>query len=138
MKFKNSKFYKTLEYKEVNFLFGTYYFFTNFVISEINEGEDFDWEKAKLTIAEILNFYGKDSRIGFIINRVNKYSIDPQNWIKTKKNYDFMAASVIITYEESSRKAADLDKYFAKNKIKICQSLDEAITWIKDFNGLNN
>lgn len=133
MKFKNSKLSNTLKHKEVNFNFGTYYFFDTFLIAEINEGIHFDWEKAELTIQEILKYYGEHARIGYISNRTNNYSIDPQNWIKSQEDYNFMIASAIITYENSSYKVATLEKYFSKKKLKRCHSIEEAITWIEQF-----
>ena len=133
MTFKNSNLYNTLKHKEVNLPFGNYYFFDTFLIAEINDGIHFDWEKAELTIQEILKFYGKDARIGYISNRTNNYSIDPQNWIKSQQDYNFMIASAIVAYEDISYKVATLEKHFSKKKLKRCHSIEEAITWIEAF-----
>jgi len=133
MLFKNSVFFNTLDHKEITFAFGTYYFLKNFVISEVNEGEDFTWEKAKQVIDEILKFYKKNTRICFIINRVNKYSVDPQNWIKAQKKHQFMAASAIVTYNNTSYKVTSLEKYFSELEIKNCESLDKAIIWTQSL-----
>ena len=61
---------------------GTYYFFEKFIISEISSGVVFDWALAKEIIDVANAFYGEDINISYISNRVNKYSLNPIDWIK--------------------------------------------------------
>ena len=130
MQFKNSKYFSSLSHKEIDLPFGKYYFCTKIVISELNEGVHFDWEKCHMIIGKILEFYGENAQIGFISNRINNYSVDPNNWVRAHTEYDFMIASAIVTYQNSSYKVATLEKYFSQKKLKRCFSINEAIEWL--------
>lgn len=46
MKFENSKYFELKHYK-LEMPFGNFYFLETLFISEINEGEHFDWEMKK-------------------------------------------------------------------------------------------
>lgn len=137
MKFEASKFYKELKPFKLELPFGKYYFFDNFLISEIAEGIHFDWNKAEKLIAEIIKFYGKNVQVGFISNRINHYSVDPQNWVKLEKKYTFLTASAIVIYNNSNFMNASIEKQFAKKSIKRCRSLAEAIDWMINLKELN-
>ncbi|WP_147678014.1 hypothetical protein [Algibacter pacificus] len=136
MQFKNSKYFSSLRHNKLEYSFGTYYLCPKFIISEVKEEIHFDWEKAEIVITDLLNFYGKNARIGFISNRINSFSTDPQNWIKVHNKYQFMVAASIVTYSDSSYKVATLEKHFSKKSVKRCQSLDEAITWMENLEEL--
>ncbi|SFD49138.1 hypothetical protein SAMN04489722_110144 [Algibacter lectus] len=125
-----------MTHKEIELPFGTYYFCNNIVISELNEGVHFDWDKCSMMINKILEFYGEDCKIGFISNRINNYSVDPNNWVRAHSEYNFMIASAIIIYQNSSYKVATLEKYFSQKKLKRCLSLEEGITWLQKFKKL--
>lgn len=137
MKFEASKFYKELKPLKLELPFGKYYFFDNFLISEIAEGIHFDWSKAEKLIVEIIKFYGKNVQVGFISNRINHYSVDPQNWVKLEKKHTFIAASAIVIYNNSNFMNASIEKQFAKKSIKRCRSLAEAIDWMINLKEIN-
>ncbi|WP_034039988.1 hypothetical protein [Wocania ichthyoenteri] len=137
MKIEDSEYYKTLNPFKLEMPFGNYYFFEKFIVGELFESIHFDWKKAELLIAEVLNFYGEHAQLGFIANRINHYSVDPQNWVKLEKKYNFISASAIVMYNMSTYMNASIEKQFAKKSIKRCTSLHEAIEWIinlKEFN----
>lgn len=137
MEIEISEFYKTLKPHILKMPFGKYYFFDNFIVSEMYEGIHFDWNMAKKLILEIINFYGENAQLGFISNRVNHYSVDPQNWVKLEKEYTFIVATAIVAYDKNNIMNASLEKYFAKKSIKRCTNLKEAYNWIlnlKEFN----
>ncbi|MDO7135731.1 hypothetical protein [Algibacter lectus] len=136
MEFKKTKYFNSMTHKEIELPFGTYYFCNNIVISELNEGVHFDWDKCSMMINKILEFYGEDCKIGFISNRINNYSVDPNNWVRAHSEYNFMIASAIIIYQNSSYKVATLEKYFSQKKLKRCLSLEEGITWLQKFKKL--
>lgn len=136
MKFEDSEYFKSLNHYKLEMSFGNYYLFEDFFISELNEGIHFDWEKTNLIAAELIEFYGYNKKLAFIANRVNAYSIDPQNWVKGEKEYNIVYATAIITYNPTSYYNVSLEKHFSKNSIKHCSSLKEAIDWansLKDF-----
>ncbi|MCL5128465.1 hypothetical protein [Algibacter sp. L4_22] len=51
-----------------------------------------------MMINKILVFYGEDAKVGFISNKINNYSVDPNNWVRTLTEYNFMVTSAIKYY----------------------------------------
>ncbi|GAA4808918.1 hypothetical protein [Litoribaculum gwangyangense] len=137
MKFEDSIYYKSLNPPKLEFPFGNYYLLEKFVVAELFEGVHFDWEKTKLLIGRIVDFYGENPKIGFISNRINHYSIDPQNWLKWEKEYGFVVASAIVIYNSSNLMNASIEKKFANRRIKSCQSITEAIDWMLNLEELS-
>jgi len=137
MQFKNSNYFRTLKHKKVETCFGVFYFCDKFIISEIKEDLHISWKNIEILIEEVLRYYGTTPRLGYISNRINDYSIDPQNWVKTINKYEnYLVASAVITYNSSSYKIATLEKHFSKNKLERFTSLDEAITWMENIKKL--
>ncbi len=89
MKFEESEYFKSLKHFKLEMPFGNYYLFDFFFLGELNEGVYFDWKKAKLVVSELIDFYGEGNKIGFIANRVNSYSVEPQNWERVEKRIRF-------------------------------------------------
>lgn len=137
MKFEDSKYFKLKHYK-IERPFGHFYLLENFFVSELNEGIHFDWEMIKSVMDEVVLFYGPDAQIGYISNRTNSYSIDPQTWNKVDKMYGVIVAGAIVTYNTMTFMNATLEKQFYKKSIKRCLSLEEAIEWISNLKELKN
>jgi len=133
MQFKNSKYFSRLKHNQLETPYGHFYFCDKFIIAEINEGCHIDWKHLEAFIHEVFNFYGKNPKIGYISNRINNYSIDPQNWVKAQNQYSFLLTSAIVTYKKSSYNVAALEKHFSKLKINRCNSLEEAIHWMENL-----
>ncbi len=137
MTFENSKYFNVLKHSKVEFSFGKFYLFDKFIISEINEGIHFDWDKIQQVIAVLIDYYGSNLKIGYISNRVNPYSIEPQLWIRFQRDFGFIVASAMISYTELNYINASIEKRFSEISIKRCGSLDEAINWTKNLKELN-
>lgn len=136
MKFEESEFSKLKHFK-LEMRFGNFYFLETFFISELNEGVHFNWEMIKRVMDKVVDFYGKDIKLGYISNRVNSYSMSPQAWGKVDRNYGIIIASAIIYYNDFSYKNASLEKLFSKKSIKRCINLDEAIYWMENLKEFN-
>ena len=137
MRFEISKYFNLLPHSKIEFSFGNYYFFENFVISEINEGIHFDWDKILEVIGALMDYYGKEIRIAYISNRVHAYSIEPQLWYKFHKEFDFFIAIATVAYSDFSYINASIEKQFTKISLKRCDDLDQAVSWVhhlKEFN----
>ncbi len=137
MKFESSPHFESLNPHKVELPFGNYFFCKKFVIAEPFEGIHFTWKNASLLIDKIFEYYGEDVRIAYIANRINAYSIDPQNWQKLEKQYDLLVASAIVSYNNGSYLSASVEKQFTSASIKRCFSLDEAIKWVNALKELN-
>lgn len=137
MKFEKTSYFKKLKPYKLKLPFGNYYFCENLIVGELFEGIHFDWDMATDLISEIYIFYGENAKICYIANRINAYSIDPQNWLRIEKEHDIFVASAIVVYSTPSYINASLEKHFTKKSIKRCLSLIEAINWVgnlKEFN----
>ncbi|MCX7548326.1 hypothetical protein OS188_10225 [Xanthomarina sp. F1114] len=130
MKFENSKYSKLLRNSKIEFSFGTFFFLDKFIISELNEGIHFNWDKIEIVISAIAEHYGDNFKVGFISNKVNSYSIEPHLWVRFYKEYDFVLASAMVTYNPFGYKNATLEKHFSEKSLKRCKSLEEAVDWI--------
>lgn len=130
MKFEDCPYSQKLKYKKFDLSFGDIYFLENFIITEIKSGIHLDWGKVEELISLIFEYYGDNPKIGFMSNRVNSYSTEPESWIKLEKKYDIVVASAIISYNQIGFINANIEKKFSKKSIKRCKDLDSAIDWI--------
>lgn len=136
MTFENSKYCKLLEYKKVVFSFGNLFITKQFVISELNEGIHVNHMIAGEIVAHFSEDIKKNLKIGYIANRINSYSYEPQLWPDFNNEYDFLVASAIVTYSDFGYLTSTIDKHFFKKSLKRCTSLDQAIEWmmqLKEF-----
>jgi len=120
-------------HKKVEMPFGNFYFFNEFLLSELNQGVHFSWDKVKKISDLATEFYGKDNRVVYISNRVNSYSIEPQSWLKFDKEYNFFKASAIIAYDMKGGLSVVLEKLFSQKRIQKFTDLDSAIDWALNF-----
>jgi hypothetical protein len=110
---------------------GTFYFCSQFVISEINEGINFDWKLAQEVIDLVYNHYGAEVEISYISNRVNSYSLVPQDWLKFFEARHTILSFCIVTYTKAGLMNIMLEKLFFKSKMKKFEKLYEATDWVK-------
>ncbi|ANH61320.1 hypothetical protein [Dokdonia donghaensis] len=111
---------------------GTFYFFDTFIISEIKEGVSFDWEMAQeiITIAE--SYYGLNQKVAYISNKVNSFSLVPEDWPHFFKARDSVSAIAIVLYDRKERSNVLLERLFFKSKIKKFFDLEEAVKWARN------
>ncbi|NMH89906.1 hypothetical protein [Flavivirga algicola] len=139
MKFENSPFSKTINYYKLEMSFGYFYLCKKFIISELHAGIHLDWPKIQEVAKDVLNFYGKDDKVGYISNRINSYSVDPQVWTKAEKynRNNMVIGGAIIYYNDMMYRNASLEKRFSKIQVLPCLSLDEAIDWVLNLEAIN-
>lgn len=139
MKFEDSKYFKILKHHKIEKPFGYFYFFENFIISEIHEGVHFDLKKIEIVSEEVLRFYKDPNKKGptnlvYISNRINSYSLDPNSWPKVETKFGINHTRIIVTYNNWAFTNALIEKMFSKGLIKCYQTLDDAITWTLSLN----
>tara|TARA_R110002049_G_scaffold163800_1_gene329796 strand:- start:4947 stop:5360 length:414 start_codon:yes stop_codon:yes gene_type:complete len=137
VRFEESQYFNDLKPYKLEMPFGTFYLCEKLLVSELNEGIHFDWDKIENTMAELIKFYGKDAKLGYIPNRVNSYSVNPQYWDKVDKKYNMIIASAIVVYSPMTMMNSTLEKRFFNKSIKRCRSLSEAIEWMLNLKELN-
>lgn len=113
---------------------GIYYFFDGFVIAEINEGIVYTWESAQDIIKAAYEFYGDDISICYITNRINKYSVNPSDWLKFFRNNHPLNGYAIVSDSEVGWVNSVIEKMFLSTTVERFTDLYEAIEWAKDKN----
>lgn len=129
MRVEESK-YKHNYIKKVVLAFGNFYFFEKYIIAELNHGIHFNWEKGRELIDVAYEHYGEDAKIAYISNRVNSYSVDPQDWIKFYKERHHLEAYAIVAYNKIGLMNVMLEKLFSQTRIRKFSDLDAAVEWI--------
>lgn len=132
-KLKNSTYYKEALH-ELNYSFGDYYLFENFVVSEINEDVQYTWKNhGKKVVEEIFALYDNNGEsLIYITNRINNYAVMPTGWITFFKDNYQLKGYGIVCYTQKGYENALLEKTFLKTKVKPFRSLNEAIEWAKN------
>ncbi len=116
--------------------YGNYYFFKDFIVSEINEGVVFTWDVAQDIIPSIFKHYGKHPSICYITNRINNYSVNPADWYKffNSINRPFLKGYAMVTYTEAGWVNSVIEKLFVQTKVENFNNLQKAIEWVKQIN----
>ncbi|MEP1487718.1 MAG: hypothetical protein ABJL44_19990 [Algibacter sp.] len=122
--------------KELHYSFGTVFIFKGFIVSEINRGVSFSWNKhAKQLVEDISCFLGTNGHdLVYISNRINLYSVIPSDWLKFEKNSYFLKDYCIVSETKTSKLSILIENLFFPNKIKRFKSIYTALNWIQ--NGL--
>lgn len=137
MRFEESKYFDLIPHLKIEFSFGNFYLCNHFIISEINEGIHFDWDKILELIGAAQDYYSLGIKIAYISNRVDAYSFEPQLWQKFQYEFDFITAIATVAYSNFGHINASIEKQFTTKSLKRCDNLDEAISWVihlKEFN----
>ncbi|QRM90686.1 hypothetical protein FG167_16060 [Lacinutrix sp. WUR7] len=114
--------------------YGKYYFFEDFIISEIHEGVIYNWEASQDIIEAAEQYYGKNLPICYISNRVNKYSVNPIDWFKFFKSERNLNGYAIVSYSENGWINAMIEKFFFASKMERFKNIEHAILWAKNVN----
>lgn len=133
MKFENSEYAKRFNYIKEVFDFGNLYITKQFAISEINEGVHVDHNIASEIIGRFIEHINHGNKVGYISNRCNSYSLNPQLWVEINSEYDFLIATAVVSYNDHSYLTASLEKEFFQKSLKRCRTLNEAIEWIRNL-----
>lgn len=119
----------------LNYPFGEFYLFDDYIVSEIKAGEVVSWDTVgKLLVTDIREIYGTRSKeLVYISNRVNKYAVMPSDWIKFKRNDCNIKAYAIVSYNKRGYFNALLEKLFFSSRLQFFTSLDCAISWATEL-----
>ena len=128
MKVEDSIF-KDKYLKKISNESGNFYIFEKFVISKISRGVKFNWEIAKEVIEEVYSFFGtKQIKVSYISNRINSYSLYPQDWLQFYNNKNHLEALAIVTYNKIGLTNILLEKLFVQSTLKKFESLEGAVS----------
>lgn len=124
--------YKALPHFEQTYILqcGTFHFYKDFIISQINEGEYITWDSAQELIDIAIGHYGKKINLSLISNRYNTYEIKYDDWRKFYKEGFELKALAIVTYNKSGLVNFMSEKKMFRHKIRNFYALENAIKWV--------
>ena len=137
MKFEQSRYFGTLKTHKHVLPIGNFYFCEKFYLAEINEGIHLDYNELAGLMGDLMKYYGKNKKLGFISNRINSYSLDPRLYNEIDKEFDIITTCALVVYSDISFMNANIEKRFSNKKIKRCVMLNEAVEWILNRKELN-
>ncbi|NJB72598.1 hypothetical protein GGR42_003089 [Saonia flava] len=134
MHVKNSPFYKEA-IQEINYPFGDFYLFENFVIGEIKADIVFTWaDHGQKVVEELTDLYGENGKgLVYITNRVNSYSVVPSDWINFYKLSYQLKGYAVVSYSSKGLLNSFLEKIFMRNTWHSFEKLENAISWAKSL-----
>ncbi len=131
---KNSPYYCEALH-ELEYDFGTFFLFENFIVGEVKSGMTLNWEDhSKKVTKDILDLYDSNGEnIIYISNRINDYSIVPSDWIKFYRSNYKLKGYGVINHTKNGHVIYLLEKLFINSSSKRFNSLEQAINWAKSL-----
>lgn len=103
------------------------YFYDLVVVVEAHEGVTISYKTGFEILTKGLKYIGRKPFI-YIANRVNSYSVNPNDF-KYLEKIPTLKGIAIASALESGRKNAELEKSFSKKPMEIFESIEEAYEW---------
>jgi len=109
---------------------GTFYFFDNFVIAEINEGVHIDLQSSKEFFKVANSFFGKEKPFGYVSNRINHFSVSPLDFANYSLKLENIKAFCAITYDNYYDKMnVEIERRFYTKPFYSTNELEDAVNW---------
>ncbi len=109
---------------------GTFYYYRNFVISEINEGVVITLDKViEVSSKYTKKYYGNLTPFVYIANRVNSYSLEPTVHFKTTIMFPNAKGYGIVIYNSLNKQIAALEQTFTGIPTQVFDNLNTAVQW---------
>lgn len=115
--------------KKLVFDFGEVAIYNNYAVGIMNEGEIFKRDQVLTLYQYSLEAFGKKP-FGYISNRVNSYSLDPQAYEVTKIAPNLVAIAIVIQ-NPAQKMSAAVEKMFFNKPFKLFDSLEKATAWME-------
>ncbi len=113
--------------------FGTYYFYDQYIIAEINEGEVITLRKCQDLIPIVQKHYGNVKSFTYISDRIYSHSIIPTDYLNCPFIYmDNFKGYGVVTYNLISTISTEIEKHFAQRSFRNFDNLKGAIDWAKN------
>ncbi|QLG45130.1 hypothetical protein [Costertonia aggregata] len=112
---------------------GYFYFYKNFVISEIKEGMSITFENATEMLRLAKTYFGNTTPFVYISNRKNSYSFNPTAHFKTTQMFPNIKGFAAVVYDDMNRDIAEMEQSFLNVPVNIFTHLDKAIDWAEEI-----
>ncbi len=116
--------------KEVHsFSYGTFFFFQDIIVAEINEGTTLDYDECGELLRAVDAFYG-DRCFGYLSHRTHSYAVDPTGYKKLTNDFPNMIAFAVVNNKTISFKPLAVEKRFMSLPFEAFNDLDTAFSWL--------
>lgn len=117
--------------KEIHRLdFGDVIFLNKTIVTELNEGISYGWEKGSEVIKLAEKCFGKDFYVNYMANRIYDYSIIAQDWKKFFEQNRKLRSFCIVTYGQIGKTNLAIERLFYKEgKIMHFTNLELALQY---------
>ncbi len=117
--------------KSYNLDMGKVLFYTNYLVIEIAEGVNFDFEKAQeLSVLTKLHFEGRP--FGYISHRIHSYSLQPADYMRIKEVFPNIEVFAVVTYNKLQEASVKIESMFFTKGIMSFTKLEIAKAWVKE------
>ncbi|KAA1246685.1 hypothetical protein [Aquimarina sp. RZ0] len=116
---------------------GTYYFYENYFVAEINEGEVINLEKLSDLIPIVLEHYGDGRPFTYISDRINSHAITPIDYLNCPLiSMENFRGYAVVTYNKAYEMSIHIEKHFAQRPFFYFNNLQDATDWSKEVTTL--
>jgi len=113
---------------------GNFYIFKKFVVGEVAQDVHFNWELAQIVLEKVYDYLGsRDVKMAYISNRVNAYSVHPQDWLQFYKERHHLEAFAVVAYNKIGFMNVVLEKIFSQTRIRKFSELEKAVQWVEQL-----
>lgn len=112
---------------------GSFYFYENYVVSEIKEGVSFTFEKAAEMLELSKVYYGNKTPFVSISNRIHSYSFDPTSHFKSTAMFPNLKGYAVVIYDVINDKIARMEQPFLHKPANTFHNLKDAIDWVEEL-----
>lgn len=116
---------------------GLFYFYENFVIGEVKEGQNIDFECAKGLYELVERYYKNTIPYVYISNRIHSYSFKPTGHYKSSGLFTNLKGYGIITYSPIGNNIAVLEQFFMNRPSAIFHNIEDAVKWAEQIISVN-
>ena len=123
--------YQIIDSHKVNS--GKLYFLKDIVIAEFDEGVHIDFNTSQEHISHIIDFYGYERPFGYICNRINDFSISPQDYPKFNETLNNLGMYGIVNKNHLDSMNYNIEKQFCNKPFKGYYDLYTAYNQVSIF-----
>ena len=110
---------------------GAFYFYENFMVSEVKDGVAFTYDNAQEMLELAKMYYGKLTPFVYISNRINSYSFNPTAHFKTTAMFPNLKGYAVVVYDNMNKEIAQMEQSYFSTPVNIFNTLEDAINWVE-------
>ncbi len=112
---------------------GSFFFYKNHIVAEVNEDLAFTFENAYLVLELGKVYYGSTTPLVYISNRVSSYSFNPTSHLKTRAMFPNLKGYAVVIYDKMNHEIAEMKQTFLNKPVAIFHKLKDALNWDEEL-----